>query len=653
MDDTKAQEALQHFETIWEHVECGIVIVDAETRRIQAVNPVAARMFGGEAKELVGNLCHRFICPADSCTCPIMDQGLVVDRSERRFIRADGTAIPIIKSVAKIQYNNRLALLESFTDISHLKEAEAKLLKFQVAEQANQAKSDFLSRMSHEMRTPMNAVIGMAKIAEKTNDPAKLKYCLSMIGVSSAHLLGLINDVLDMAKIEAGKLELDSAPLNIETIMARICNLIIEKVEEKKQILKVTLGKNMPLHYSGDELRIAQVVTNLMSNAVKFTPNNGTISLAVDMVKQEGSVSTLRFDVADTGIGMTPEQVEHLFGAFEQADKSITRRFGGTGLGLAISKNIVEKMNGSITVHSTPGEGSVFSALVELEALPEESLSAGDAAFFAGKKALLASDNVDEVQIFQDAIETTGIHLDVVSCAAEAIRHIALAVDAGQPYHAVFSDFALPDMDAVAMAALLQSKGLPTGNFVVMASFSRWNTVGQAAHTAGVGAFLVTPLFPSAVLQTLRDVLGHKAELLTPEEQSVPDFSAIRVLLAEDVEINQEIFISLLEETGLQVDVAADGLEAVTMFRANPGRYHAIFMDVQMPQMNGLEATEAIRKLDVPGADAIPIIAMTANVFTSEVEKCLACGMNHHLAKPIDEDKVREAIQRYCTQGPA
>ena len=248
MNKKSENDALQRFETIWEHVECGIAIIDAETRKILAINPVAARMFGDDINKIVGKSCHRFICPAEHKSCPIMDLGQVVDRAERLFVRSDGKTIPIIKSVAKIQYNGRLALLESFTDISTLKEAEKKLRLLKITEEGNRAKSDFLSRMSHEMRTPLNAIIGMTKITEDSNDLARLKYCLSMISVSADHLLGLINDVLDMSKIEAGKLELELAPLNLEQILIKNCSLISEKADERKISMRVDIDRHMNLN---------------------------------------------------------------------------------------------------------------------------------------------------------------------------------------------------------------------------------------------------------------------------------------------------------------------------------------------------------------------------------------------------------------------
>ena len=510
---TRKDDELKRVGTILENVECGIVIVDAETHEILDVNPVAVRIYGAGKETIIGKRCHNLICPAEEGACPITDKNQVVDRSERKLINAAGQTVPIIKSVAKIQYDGRPALLESFTDITELKAAEEKLRLLEVTERSNRAKSEFLSRMSHEMRTPMNAIIGMTKIAEGTGDVERLKYCLSKIEVSSAHLLGIINDILDMSKIEAGKFELDNAPLRVEQVLAKVRSLMGGQIEQKNINFTIEMGTGTAEAYIGDELRLTQVVANLMSNAVKFTPEGGAIRLAVEELRRDADASLLRFTVADTGIGMTGEQLDRLFNVFEQADGSITRQYGGTGLGLAITKNIVEMMGGSIRAESAPGEGSAF--------------------------------------VFE----------------------------------------------------ILLSRG------------------GQGEEPAAA-----VPESPGAI----------------------PDFSGLTLLLAEDVEINREIFIALLEETKIQIDTVVNGLEAVQKFKENPGRYDIIVMDIQMPGMNGYEGTRHIRAMDNEKAKNIPIIAMSADAFKEDIEKCLECGMNDHLKKPIELDLVFEKLSFYC-----
>jgi len=520
METEAARDALARFETIWNWVECGIVIINFETKEIVDINPVAARMFGGERSLIIGKRCYEIFCPADKCSCPIIDLNQEVDRSERVFRNSIGEEIPIIKSAVKITYNGQPALLECFTDISNLKKAEEQLRVMSIAKKANKAKSDFLSRMSHEMRTPMNAIIGMTKIAEKTDDISRLKHCLSIIDTSSAHLLGIINDILDMSKIEAGKFNLENIPMNIEKIMTKVSNIIIDNIEKKKQKFSVNMAKNLEMNYIGDDLRLSQVITNLLSNAVKFTPENGKITVTVEKTGGKGNMNTLRFSVADTGIGMSKEQIARLFNAFEQADGSISRKFGGTGLGLAISKNIVEKMGGRIWVESKEGAGSRF--------------------------------------IFEVGLER----------------------------------------------AAVQEEEAP-----------------------------------------------DSPEIKTDMAAETPDLSGVTILLAEDMEINREIFIALMEETRISVDTAENGAAAVSKFRENPEKYDLIIMDVQMPEMDGYQATRTIRAMNTPKAKSIPIIAMTADAFKEDVDHCLEAGMNDHLAKPIDEKSVIEKITRYLGRG--
>lgn len=646
-------DALQRFETIWNHVECGIAIIDSTTREILDMNPVAARMYGDDPEKLRGKVCHKIFCPAHEHACPILDLGQVVDRSERKFVMADGTMIPIIKSVARIQYNGRDALLESFTDLSSLKEAEEKLRALQVAEQANRAKSDFLSHMSHEMRTPMNAIIGMAKIAEHTDDVAKLKYCLSMIGASSEHLLGLINDVLDMSKIEAGKFDLENAPFNLEDTLGRICNLILEKAEAKHITLRVAISDTMAMRYVGDELRFAQVLANLLSNAVKFTPEGGVIRLDVAEAESRGEKSVVQVSVSDTGIGMTKEQAARLFQPFEQADSSISRRFGGTGLGLAISKSIVEKMNGSIRAESTPGLGSAFTVEVEFDRQAEPALPPHFPRDPAAMRLLVADADRESGERFIAMVQRLGFAVNTARTGRECLAAMEEAERAGKPYDAVFLDSTLLDMDVLGALAHLSPETYGR-RVVVLCSFHRWNEIDAAARRAGVTRFAPKPLFTPAVVAAINGVLADREALTTDGERGappVPDLSGVSLLLAEDVPINREIFAALLAATNVRIVFAENGREAVEKFSAAPDGYDIIFMDVQMPDMDGHEATRRIRALPVTRAASVPIIAMTANVFSEDVSQCLACGMNGHLAKPIDEKAVVEKIMEFCLPG--
>ena len=538
--------------------------------------------------------------------------------------------------------------------ISEIHEQNDKLIELKnLAESASKAKSDFLSRMSHEIRTPMNAIIGMTKIADNTSDINKLRYCLSTIGTSSAQLLGLINDILDMSKIEAGKFEIEIAPMNIEKMLMKVCNLIVDKTEQKSQKLVVNLGKNMRMHYLGDELRISQVITNLLSNAVKFTPEKGTVTITVEEIQKENDYSILRFTISDTGIGITEEQIDKLFVSFEQADGSISRRFGGTGLGLAISKSIIEKMNGRIWVESETNKGSVFTFEIKLERSPRQS----ETVIFDGitpsdLKLLIVDGDKDIRRHFLDVVGNFGTHAEEAESGTRAIYLVKTAREAQKPYDVVFLDYNLPDMDGIETANKL-GEMIDKNTVIVMTSFLEWNKIEKLADGVGVHRFISKPLFPSSILDAINEIVGNTIKNLKIEtvmEEKAPDFSDATLLLAEDVEINREIFIALLEDTNINIDVAENGRIAVNKFKENPDRYNIIIMDVQMPEMDGCEATRMIRALDIPKAKQIPIIAMTANAFKEDVAMCISCGMNDHLAKPIDVEAVTRKLLFYLRE---
>jgi signal transduction histidine kinase len=399
----------------------------------------------------------------------------------------------------------------------------------EAAERASKAKGAFLANMSHEMRTPMNAIIGMTNIAKISGDIERKDYCLKKIEDASSHLLGVINDILDMSKIEANKLELSPVEFNFETMIQKTAGVINFRMDEKKQRFTIRIDESIPALLFGDDQRLSQVITNLLSNAVKFTPENGAIDLNARLLNEEDRLCTIQVEVIDSGIGISEEQLPRLFTSFEQADSGTSRRFGGTGLGLAISRNVVEMMGGSIWVESEAGKGSTFAFTIRIPRAPD-------------------------------------------------VRRTD------------------------------SSEGSPDGN-----------TPSASGGSALAGAF-----------------------------------KGSRVLLAEDVEINREIMTALLEPTALEIDCAENGVEALRMFTEAPGRYSLIFMDVQMPEMDGYEATRRIRAWEKEhplSSGGIPIIAMTANVFREDVEKCLESGMNGHVGKPLDFAEVLRTLRTYLPQS--
>ena len=515
------------------------------------------------------------------------------------------------------------------------------------AEAANRAKSIFLATMSHEIRTPMNAIIGMTTIGMSAADMERMEYCFSKIHDASNHLLGVINDILDMSKIEAGKFDLAPIDFDFEKMLRRVVNVINFRIDEKQQQFSVHFDKAIPKMLIGDDQRIAQVVTNLLSNAVKFTPEQGEISLEVHLLREEDGVYTILFIVADSGIGITPEQQARLFQSFQQAEDSTSRRYGGTGLGLSISKSIVELMGGEIWVESEFQKGSTFSFTIKAQRgkARERTPKLLDADINPGNIRILAvDDDPGTLLYFREITQDLGMYCDVADSGAAALE----TVKNNGPYNIYFIDWKMPDLDGIELTKLLKVNPESPGNSViVMISAAQWSAVEVEAKEAGVDKFLSKPLFPSTISELIFECLGIDQDYADEHPAEPDNFAGYCVLLAEDVEINREIVLALLEPTHLTIDCAENGAEAVRMFSRAPERYDMVFMDVQMPEMDGYEATQRIRSLDIPRSKSIPIIAMTANVFREDVEKCLESGMNDHIGKPLDFDEVLWLLQWY------
>ncbi|MDR3305921.1 MAG: response regulator, partial [Clostridiales Family XIII bacterium] len=515
------------------------------------------------------------------------------------------------------------------------------------AEESSRAKGDFLSNMSHEMRTPMNAIIGMTSIGRSAEDTERKDYAFGKIQDASTHLLGVINDILDMSKIEANKLELSSADFNFEKMLQRVVGVINFRMDEKQQSLHVVIDKDIPRRLIGDDQRLSQVVTNLLSNAVKFTPEHGSIRLDTHFVSEENGICTIRFEVSDTGIGISEEQQKRLFHSFEQADSSTSRHFGGTGLGLAISKRIVELMGGHIQVESELGKGSIFSFTVQAERGQTDRHSLLNPGVNWGNIRILAVDDEPEIrEYFLEIARRLGISCDVVPGGAEAIA----LLEGGNHYDIYFIDWKMPGMNGIELSKAIKARN--AGNSVVtMISSTEWGVISDEARAAGVDRFLPKPLFPSAIADCINECLGIGDVPSDMQPEEIDHFAGRRVLLAEDVEINREIVLALLEPTGLTIDCAENGAAALRLFSEHPEHYDMIFMDVQMPEMDGLEATRRIRAIDTPKAKTVPIIAMTANVFREDIEKCIEAGMDDHVGKPVDLDVVIEKLREYLPPG--
>lgn len=544
-------------------------------------------------------------------------------------------------------YNNTgefagvLVVMHAITELIRAKE---------LAEQASLAKGEFLSRMSHEIRTPMNAIIGMTGIAKGSNNPEKKEYCLDKIEGASKHLLGVINDILDMSKIEANKFELSFHEFDFEKLLINVTNIVNFRVEEKKQSFIINLDKDFPPSIIGDEQRLAQVITNLLTNAVKFTPEGGAITLDIENLTNPADSEeaiTLRFTVADNGIGISAEQQSRLFRSFEQADGSIAQKYGGTGLGLAISKRIVELMGGRIWIESELGVGSKFIFTIKAER--------GDLKPRAGlmidkeKVRVLVVDDSPEIRrYFLSVMETFGLQCGVAADGCEALDKLNRCGD--QPYNVFFINWEMPDTNGMELTKKIK-KMVTDSAVIIMIPVTEWSSIEKEAAAAGVDRFVSKPLFPSVLMNHISECFGAipPGKPFGREEatQNIHNYKDHVFLIAEDVEINREIIMDMLKDTGASIDFAENGAQAVALFQAHPGKYSLILMDVQMPEMDGYQATREIRSLDLAEAKTVPILAMTANVFREDIERCMEAGMNDHIGKPMEIDDLYQKLAQY------
>jgi CheY-like chemotaxis protein len=534
---------------------------------------------------------------------------------------------------------------------------------------ASKAKGEFLSNMSHEMRTPMNAIIGMTTIGKNAKDMERKDYALGKIEDASTHLLGVINDVLDMSKIEANKMELSPAEFSFERMLQKVTTVVNFRIEEKQQKFSIRIDKDIPKTLIADDQRLAQVITNLLSNAVKFTPENGSIDLDTRFLEEEKGLCNIQISVSDTGIGISREQQKRLFSSFQQAESNTTRKFGGTGLGLAISKSIVEMMGGKIWIESELGKGSTFTFNVKVKrgATKEKQRLLHPDVDWSNIRIMAVDDDPDILAYFLDVAQGFGISCETAISGNEAI---SLMKQKGG-CHIYFVDWKMPGMDGIQLARELKTKA-SENSVVIMISAAEWSVIENDAKKAGVDKFLSKPLFASTISEIINECMGVDDYQEKEMQTVIPGlFKGYRILLVEDMEINREVVIALLEPTQLEIECAENGLQAVRMFKKDPDKYSLIFMDIQMPEMDGYEATRRIRVIEseldaggnfsgdkTPGDDGaqsdnmnlrrqIPIIAMTANVFREDIEKCLDAGMDGHVGKPIDIDEVMEKLRTY------
>lgn len=530
----------------------------------------------------------------------------------------------------------------SLEDARHLAEQS-----FHIAEDANKAKSTFLSNMSHDIRTPMNAIIGFTTLAmTNVENTERVKDYLSKILSSSNHLLSLINDILDMSRIESGKIKLDETEANLSDMLHDIKTIINGQIHAKQLELFMDVIDVSDEDVICDKTRINQVLLNLLSNAIKFTPSGGTVSVRVTQIHNAPEGKGLyEIRVKDTGIGMSPEFAERVFEPFERERSSTVSKIQGTGLGMAITKNIIDMMGGTINVQSEQNKGTEFVITLCLK-LQSERRSIKKIAELTGLKALVVDDNFNTCDSVTKMLVQIGMRSEWTLSGREAVLRAKQAIEMNDAFHAYIIDWRLPDMNGIEVTRQIRAIGDNTP-IIILTAYD-WSDIEVEAKAAGVTAFCSKPMFMSDLRDSLLNALGHQQaeeENVLPVTEETDNFKGKHLLLVEDNELNREIAFEILNEYGFIVDTAENGKEAVDMISASkPGDYDLVLMDIQMPVMDGYEATRSIRTLEDTALSAVPIVAMTANAFDEDRRNAKECGMNGFISKPINMEEVVEAL---------
>ena len=512
------------------------------------------------------------------------------------------------------------------------------------AEDANKAKTAFLSNMSHEIRTPMNAIIGLDNIALNDQEiPEKTREQLEKIGASAQHLLSIINDILDMSRIESGRMALNIGEFSFAKAFEQVNTIIGGQCRDKGLSYECRVNGHVDDFYIGDDMKLRQIMINILGNAVKFTPQGGKVSFVVEEVARFDGKSTLRFTISDTGIGMSKEYLPKIFDAFSQEDSSSTNKYGSTGLGMPITKSLVELMNGRIEVKSEKGVGTTFVVTLTLtdSDRKEESADAGDLRP-QDMSVLVIDDDPVACEHAKLVLGQLGIHCDAAGSGQEALEMVGVRLARREPYNLILVDWRMPGMDGVETTRRIRSLIGDETAIIILTSFN-WDDVADEARAAGVDTFVPKPLFAASVMDEFRKAFREKSHAPRAKKASL---EGRRILLAEDVKVNAEIMAMVLSMRQITVEHVENGKLAVERFAGNPpGYFDAILMDMRMPVMDGLEATRHIRELPREDAGTIPIVALTANAFDEDVQRSMQAGLNAHLSKPVEPDALFETLE--------
>ncbi|ABZ75295.1 multi-sensor hybrid histidine kinase [Shewanella halifaxensis HAW-EB4] len=563
--------------------------------------------------------------------------------TELRLLNQSGECIWMDITLTKLQdpQGKLTSVVLSMANITSLKQLSEELKQAKdSADAANQAKSDFLANMSHEIRTPMNAIIGMSQLCLQTELNRKQQNYVLKIDRASKSLLGIINDILDFSKIEAGKLDIESVPFQLDTLLEDLSDMFSVKATDKRLELLFAVAPNIPRQLQGDPLRLSQVLINLMSNAIKFT-EQGEVLLSISQLERIEDDIVLRFSVRDNGIGLTEEQRERLFKSFSQADTSTTRKYGGTGLGLAISKQLVELMGGEIGVESQFGNGSSFYFSVKLKVANNQLLKVKRE--IEGMRILVADDNATARDIMRTTLESMGFKVDAVKSGAEAIEHCQHT-----DYPVALIDWLMPEMNGIEAAQKILSGKEHPPKILIVSAHANAEFIEQVEHS-DIASYITKPISASRLLDGIMSSLGQNGAMVVRRKGSdisqelLLQLQGKRVLLVEDNDMNQEVATEFLEQVGVVLSIAENGQVALEKLATQS--FDLVLMDCQMPVMDGYQATRELRKM--PGLEKLPVIAMTANAMAGDKEMCLRVGMNDHIAKPIEVARLYSTLLQY------
>ena len=657
----KAEMELKKLSRAIEQSPTSVVITDPDGI-IEYVNPKFSEISGYSREEAVGQnprILNSGVHPQeyfkemwDTILAGNEWRGELCNKKKNGDLLWESASVSPIRN-AEGRTTHFVAVKEDITERKRMEEElrEAK----QAADEANKAKGDFLANMSHEIRTPMNAVIGMTHLALKTDLTRKQQDYLNKIQSSANSLLGIINDILDFSKIEAGKLDMESVDFNLDDVMDNLANLVTVKAQEKEELeVLFAIAGNVPRHLVGDSLRLGQVLINLTNNSVKFT-ETGEIVVSTKLVKLELDRITLQFSVSDTGIGLTKDQVGRLFQSFTQADTSTTRKYGGTGLGLTISKRLVEMMGGEIWVESEPGRGTTFSFTARFgKGQVKEKKRPLPPVDLRGTKVLVVDDNATSRDILREMLASFSFEVTAATSGEEGLKKLESAPQ-DQPYELVIMDWKMPGMDGIEASRRIKADlNLAKAPAIVLVTAYGREEVMQQAEEAGLDGFLLKPVSPSVLFDATMQAFGEDASIgartahsRERETAMLEDIQGARILLVEDNEINQQVALEILESAGFDVTVADNGKTAISAI--SNADYDAVLMDIQMPVMDGYTATREIRRN--PQYKDLPIVAMTAHAMAGDHEKSLDAGMNDHVTKPIDPDKLFTTLGQWIRSG--